>query len=94
MNDFQPSKTYEYLSLRRTIVFFNPKGFDNKVLSCYPHSLQFSDDMPIEAAVDCLKAFVAEERGKSISEEELNEIYQTNTVSYVRNVLLSRLQKT
>lgn len=93
-NDFLPSKTYEYLSMRRPIVFFNPKGYENEVLSKYPHSLQLSDDTPLETAIQTLQVFIAQERGKTISKSELNEIYSTNTDSYVRSILLKGLKKT
>ena len=94
MNDFLPSKTYEYLSLKRPIVFFNPSGFHNQVLESYPHSLQISDDTPIDEAVDVFKSFTSEERGRSITREELHAIYQKNTLEYVRNVLLKGLKRT
>lgn len=91
-NDFLPSKTYEYLSLRRPIVFFNPKGFSNQVLRKYPHSLQLSDDMPIKLAAERLNDFLIQEKGKIIRETELNRIYESNTDSHVRQILLKALQ--
>lgn len=90
--DFLPSKTYEYLSLQRPIVFFNPKGFSNHVLKKYPHSLQLSDDMPIETATEKLKVFLTQEKGKIINEMELNQLYEPNTDTHVRQILLEALQ--
>lgn len=92
MNDFLPSKTYEYLSMRRPIIFFNPKGFANKVLIRYPHSLQISDDENVEEAIDKLVRFVTSERGKTISKEELYMLYEKNTPEYVRDVLIKGLK--
>lgn len=92
MNDFLPSKTYEYLSLRRPIVFFNPKGFNNKVLAKYPHALQLFDDESVEIAVNKFEDFVSKEKGNTISEKELNELYSTNTATHVREILLKGLQ--
>lgn len=91
MNDFLPSKTYEYLALRRPVVFFNPKGFENQVLAKYPHSLQVSDEMSVEEAVKSFEAFVAREKGKTISKEELQSLYHNNTPSYIKNILINGL---
>lgn len=91
MNDFLPSKTYEYLALRRPVMFFNPKGFENQVLAKYPHSLQLSDEMPLEEAVKSLEEFVVREKGKTISKEELQSLYKKNTPSYIREILINGL---
>lgn len=93
MNDFLPSKTYEYLSLRKPIVFFNPKGFDNKVLEKYPHSLQISDRVNLKEAIGIFEEFVDSEKGKTISEEELNIKYNTNTETYIRGILIKALSQ-
>lgn len=91
MNDFLPSKTYEYLSLRRPIVFFNPVGYDNKVLERYPHSLQISDDMPIEVSSELFDNFVKREKGVAISEDELKRLYSENTGENIKRILLNGL---
>lgn len=91
MNDFLPSKTYEYLSLRKPIVFFNPKGYGNKVLEKYPYSLQLSDDTAIEDAVTSLEGFVNNYRVNDITVDELQKIYNKNTPSYIRSLLLKGL---
>jgi len=93
MNDFLPSKTYEYLSLRRPIVFFNPKGFENKVLMKYPHSLQISDDTDIEQAATLFCEFVSKEKGSTIAEEELYKLYESNTDLNIRKILLTALNQ-
>lgn len=89
--EFLPSKTYEYISLRRPIVFFNPKGFHNDVLEKYKYSLQLSDDKPIEEAVGCLEGFVDNNRISDITDEELQEIYKYNTPTHIRSLLLKGL---
>lgn len=91
MNDFLPSKTYEYLALRRPVVFFNPQGFGNQVLAIYPHSLQISDAMPIEEAVKSFEEFISLEKGKTISKEELQSLYKKNTPTYIREILSNGL---
>ncbi len=91
MNDFLPSKTYEYLALRRPVVFFNPKGFGNLVLAKYPHSLQISDEIPEEEAVKRFKEFISLENGKTISKDELQSLYKSNTPSYIREILINEL---
>lgn len=91
MNDFLPSKTYEYLSLRKPIVFFNPKGFNNKVLEKYPHSLQLSDEEDLNETIVKLEIFANNERGKTISEEELNSLYNSNTEAHIREILVEAL---
>lgn len=91
LNDFLPSKTYEYLALRRPVVFFNPKGFENLVLAKYPHSLQVSDELSIEESVKRLQEFVSREKGKTITKEELHSLYPKNTSSYIREILINGL---
>lgn len=91
MNDFLPSKTYEYLSLRRPVVFFNPKGYSNQVLVNYLHSLQVSDVMSVVEAAKSFEAFIKREKGKTISREELQLLYQNNTPSYIKNILINGL---
>ena len=92
MNDFLPSKTYEYLSLRRSIVFFNPLGYTNNVLEKYPHSLQISDDNDLNDAVSRLETFISTEKGNTISQEELFKLYKTNTSTFVRDILITGLK--
>ena len=92
MNDFLPSKTYEYLSLRRSIVFFNPIGYTNNVLEKYPHSLQISDDNDLNDAVSRLETFISTEKGNTISQEELFKLYKTNTSTFVRDILITGLK--
>lgn len=92
MNDFLPSKTYEYLSMRKPIVFFNPQGFDNKVLLEYPHSLQITNDAVISEAVTRFEKFVDDEKGKTISREELESLYYKNTAQNIRTILLKGLK--
>ncbi len=92
MKDFLPSKTYEYLALRRPIIFFNPKGFENEVLSKYPHSLQIMDDMNVRNAVIRFEKFIASEHGKTITKEELYNIYEENTPAFVQDVLIKGLK--
>ena len=92
MNDFLPSKTYEYLALRRPVVFFNHKGFDNHVLAIYPHSFQISDETPVGEAVKRFEEFVSREKGKTISKEELQSLYKKNTPAYIREILLNGLK--
>lgn len=91
VHDFLPSKTYEYLSLRKPIIFFNPTGFDNPVLTKYPHALQISDEIILDHAVCRLKDFISSKIDESISEDELNSIFASNTEANIRNVLLSGL---
>ena len=92
LNDFLPSKTYEYLSWRKPIVSFNPKGYPNSVLAMYPYALQITDDIPVAEAAEQLDAFVKAQRGKTICEEELKSIYRTNTAENIRDILLKALK--
>ena len=91
VHDFLPSKTYEYISLRKPIIFFNPTGFDNPVLTKYPHALQISDETILDDAVCRLKDFISSKKDESISEEELNLIFASNTEANIKNILLSGL---
>lgn len=91
INDFLPSKTYEYLALRRPVVFFNTKGYENNVLKKYPHSIQISDDYLINDAVGFLENFIVQEQNITISQEELCELYKNNNPTSVREVLVNVL---
>lgn len=90
-HEFLPSKTYEYISHRRPVVFFNPKGFHNEVLRKYPCSLQLSDDMIIKDAVLQLENFIVDNRGSVITDIDLQKIYNKNTPSYIKSLLLKGL---
>jgi hypothetical protein len=90
-HEFLPSKTYEYISLRRPIVFFNPKGFHNEVLEKYKYSLQLSDDMGIEDAVSIAESFIENNRISDITDDELQKIYNKNTSSYIKSLLMKGL---
>ena len=92
LKDFLPSKTYEYLALRRPIVFFNSKGFENRVLDKYPHSLQIGDYEEVKTAVSRFEKFVSSVQGKTISKKELYLIYEKNTPAFVRKVLINGLK--
>ena len=92
MNDFLPSKTYEYLAQMRPVVFFNSKGYENKVLENYPHSLQLFDDVDVSESVRKLGDFISREEGMTISKVELSSLYEKNTPDYVREVLINGLQ--
>lgn len=90
-NEFLPSKTYEYLSLCRPIIFFNPKGFHNMVLDAYPHSLQLSDETMIDKASMQLEFFINKKKGASISYDELSDFYHSNTPANIKAILLKGL---
>lgn len=90
-HEFLPSKTYEYLSLCRPIIFFNPKGFHNMVLDAYPHSLQLSDETMIDKASMQLESFINEKKGASISYDELSDFYHSNTPTNIKAILLKGL---
>ena len=92
MSDFLPSKTYEYLAQMRPVVFFNSKGYENKVLENYPHSLQLFDDVDVNESVSKLGDFISREVGMTISKVELSSLYEKNTPDYVREVLINGLQ--
>ena len=88
MNDFLPSKTYEYLSWRKPIVFFNPKGYENIVLTRYPLSLQLYDNECVCDAGSKLESFIDKYFGKTLSEDELYEKYSANTASNIKKILI------
>lgn len=90
-HEFLPSKTYEYLSLCRPIIFFNPKGFHNMVLDAYPHSLQLSDETMIDKASMQLESFINIKKGASISYDELSDFYHSNTPANIKAILLKGL---
>lgn len=91
VKDFLPSKTFEYISIRKPIVFFNPKGANNPVLAKYPHALQISEDEQVSQAAELFIAFVESHKGTVILEEELGRIYPNNTGTHIRGILLSGL---
>ena len=90
-HEFLPSKTYEYLSLGRPIIFFNPKGFHNVVLDAYPHSLQLSEKTKIDEASMQLESFIVKKKGASVSYDELSDFYYSNTPTNIKAILLNGL---
>lgn len=90
-HEFLPSKTYEYLSFCKPIIFFNPKGFHNAVLDNYPHALQISDETMVDSATIQLETFIVEKKSVCVSHDELFKLFNSNTTTNIKTVLLKGL---
>lgn len=88
VSDFLPSKTFEYISLRKPIIYFNYEGVDNSVLNDYPCSLQLSNASPIESSVEEIKAFCKDIPTELVNQEQLEKIYAKHTPSSIKSVLV------
>lgn len=88
VSDFLPSKTFEYISLRKPIIYFNYEGVDNSVLNDYPCSLQLSNARPIESSVEEIKAFCKDIPTELVNQEQLEKIYAKHTPSSIKSVLV------
>lgn len=93
VSDFLPSKTFEYISLRKPIISFNYEGVDNSELKDYPYSLQLSNASPIERSVEGIKAFCKELPSELVNQEQLEKIYAKHTPSSIKSVLAKAFNK-
>lgn len=82
--EFLPSKTFEYIALCKPIVDFCD-AVENRELSRYPLCLQIRPDRADASAA--VEEFAVQNKGKSVSETQISEIYHKNTKACVKEAL-------
>jgi len=88
VRDYLPSKTFEYISQLKPIVYFNHADIENEVLLDYPVALQLSDEEDVEKASSKLSDFckVCVTR-PSIEKKEILKSYKKHTPQYIKAII-------
>ena len=84
VEEFLPSKTFEYIALCKPIVDFCAAA-ENRELARYPLCLQIRHGNGEDAAA--VREFVTKSRGKTVSDMQITEIYRKNTKACVKEIL-------
>ena len=82
-----PSKTYEYISARKPITFFNPIK-DNDILNKYPLCIQINHSEQINCAVERFAEFSREVKGENVLQSEIEAAYEDNFSYNVKKILI------
>lgn len=85
--DFLPSKTFEYISQRKPIIYFNHKDLDNEVLKVYPCALQLSDTDPIDYSIGQLLDFLSNMPSPLVDSDKLMLLYQKHSPESIKRIL-------
>lgn len=84
-SEFFPSKTFEYISTGKPIVFINHADMKNEILDSYPAALQVSDKKIISA--EQLKEFCEKYAKKTVSMNEIERIYYKHSKENICKIL-------
>lgn len=91
LDDFLPSKTFEYISCCKPIVFFNSKNKINNVLKKYPCVLQFNECDDFVHGVLKLKDFCNRNKNTIVDVSKITEIYHKHTSDEIKSILIESL---
>lgn len=87
VEEFLPSKTFEYIASRKPIVYFNCGNIKNKVLESYPYSLQLTDKEDITLNRDMLETFCIGYKGYIADKDDILQLYKSNTEDNIKAIL-------
>lgn len=85
--DFFPSKTFEYITTLKPIVYFNHGEMINDILMSYPEVIQISNNDSIDDACHKVKAFCLKNKNKQIDCKVLNDKYYKYSIENVAKIL-------
>lgn len=86
VKEFQPSKTFEYISLGKPIVNFYVDGHKDELLAKFPVSLQFSNQ---DSNLNLIKEFILSNHGVQIKFSEIEKLFNRHGYLSVQNILLT-----
>lgn len=94
VRDFLPSKTFEYISQLKPIVYFNHADIENEVLSDYPIALQLSDEEDLVKASSKLRDFCTACASRAFIEKDaiLNS-YKKHTPPFIKEIIENAFSK-
>lgn len=85
--DFLPSKTFEYISQRKPIIYFNHRELENDVLKLYPCALQVSDADSIDYSIGRLLDFLSDMPCPLVDSDKLMLLYQKHSPESIKRIL-------
>lgn len=91
LDDFLPSKTFEYISHRKPIVFFNPENKKNDVLNKYEYALQFNEVDNQINGVAILVDFCNRYKNSFAEKSTILKIYNKHTPNEIKSILMKSL---
>lgn len=86
IKEFQPSKTFEYISLGKPIISFYSGDNKDELLARYPLVLQLSDN---DNDINQIKDFILFNQNKRIDFETIEEIFKKHKDSSIRETLVN-----
>ena len=89
--EFKPSKTFEYIASGKPILNIYYEGLRDEVLAQYPLSLQLQRGKPILETVPAVTQFVAQAQGKTVSRNEIDNIYYNHSSGNITQILQGAL---
>lgn len=89
--DFLPSKTFEYISKRKPIIFFNPGLTQNNVLDQYPLQLQINEEMTIEKGASLLCEFCERNQSEYVEDDVIKVAYKKHSEESILSILIDSL---
>ena len=94
MKEFLPSKTFEYVSARKPIIYFNYPGIINHVLVGYPKALQIQMTDNVSDAASEIMFFIKQMDGTLISKEQIYESYHNHTPQNIKQIIKTEFEAT
>lgn len=94
LKEFLPSKTFEYVSTRKPIIYFNYPGIDNIVLVNYPLAIQIEMSENVDEVVARLYSFLSQLDGTLVSEQQILQTYSKYSPANIKQILRSSFEST
>lgn len=90
LKEFLPSKTFEYISILKPIIYINYPNIDNPVLYNYPAALQIDMASDIDVSVALLKSF-CETTNTLVDKSEILKTYAKYSPTNIKEILIKAI---
>lgn len=85
--EFKPSKTFEYIASGKPILNICYGGLQDAVLAEHPLALQLERTVSLPEAAGVLRCFIAKNRGKTFSKDQMDNIYYKHSRENILSIL-------